>query len=158
MELEEMHMDEVNRLAEEEFNLLSPDLRLYALVRTGGASPATAARRAGLDPTKTEALERRTSAARRVSQEQANRLTEVDVTWLRTRLVSLYTRALGKGDETAALACLREIGKLAGLYPKEQPNGAGSGPVLVQVALSLPPRETPPSFLPVLPAPVDPLS
>lgn len=158
MELEQLHTEDVAQLVDEELDLLPPDLRLYVLVRTAGAAPAVAARRAGLDPAATERWERKTSAARRASQEQANRFADIDVTWLRSKLVSLYERTLGKGDDTAALACLKEIGKLAGLYPREAPGGVGNGPVLVQVALSIPTRETPPSFLPALPQPVDPLS
>lgn len=161
MELEAMHPADLERLVKEELDLLTPALRLYTILRTSGAIPLAAARRAGFNPTAgTDALERKTSAARRAYAEQANRLAEVDVTWLRGRLVSLYERTLGKGDEGVALACLREIGKLGGLYPRETTAAPGSGPVLVQVSLQLPARETPPSFLqPALPPPpVDPLT
>ena len=160
MNLATIHTDDLERHLDEELEGLTPAQRFYAYLRANGEIPTTAAQRAGFDPaTATPGLERKTASARAVYMERISRADGIDVGWLRGRLAALYQTTLGKGDDSGALACLKEIGKLGGLYPQEPANGAGSGPVLVQVALALPARETPPSFLPApLAQPVDPLS
>ena len=83
-----------------------------------------------------------------------------DARYLRMLLLHAAHQAHAQGDHRGLVNAVRAVAELDVLYPKEEPV-TSAAPVVVHVALNLPARETPPSFLtvnaerPALPAAVE---
>ncbi len=121
MDLSRLSMAELERLVDEELAELNPRQGSYALLRTTGVIPATAARLAGYSLSQNpDALEKRTLRARAAYTEKLNRTADINVYWLRTKFLALHDDAMEHGDRGTARACLTEIGKLAALYPEQR--------------------------------------
>jgi hypothetical protein len=130
---------------------LTPRTAVFVQEYAKGATLKDAARAAGLSPRGTaprQRLVRSPGAAELVVllREQARRRAGLTAEVAIHRFRDLSRSAEQAGDHGAAVGAMREASKIANLYPTEG-GAAAAAPVLVQVALALPPRETPPSFL-----------
>ncbi len=123
----------------------------FAEALAAGRTIVDAAREVGLSTKRgapyKHASEPRVAALVLLLGEQARRAAAFTAEQAITRFRDISDRAYEAGEWGDATGALREAAKVGGLYPQDAAGGASAAPVVVQVALALPPRETPPSYL-----------
>lgn len=138
----------------------------FAVEFAGGASYREASARAGLATSGNASwrFARRPAVQRLITlfRERGRRAAALTVAGAIGRFQHLSRKAEESGEFGMSIAADKEAAKIANLYPQESPSGVGTGSVNVTVALALPERLHPPSFLqvavarPALPVPAAP--
>jgi hypothetical protein len=133
--------------AREAFRDLLPGEQAFARYVVCGHRWADAAIRAGFKPATGRALMKNPRIRRAVSvgTEFADLKAGVDPVWVRTKLRNVIALGERRGEPKYVLAALRLLADISGMTKPDV--AQGGPPVIVQVALALPQRETPPSFL-----------
>jgi hypothetical protein len=150
--------DDLNFETDRRLALLPPRLAEFTRAIFGGESRKDAAERLGYQNPPSPGTESMRLALA-LLREQAKRRAMLTAERAIARFREISDRAYDAAEWNEATGALREAAKIAALYPEPSASPASASPVMVSVALQLPQRISPPSFLvnverPALPAPV----
>lgn len=131
--------------------LLPPRLAEFTRAIFAGESRKEAAERLGYQTIPNPATESMRLALA-LLREEAKRRALLTAERAIARFREISDRAYDAAEWSEATGALREAARIAALYPEPSAGPAQGSPVTVTVALQLPQRETPPSFLVSAPA------